>query len=168
MSDVLPVVRIATSNGPVEINRSDYDPAIHTLAEGEPAPPPTAAPPAPVGNGKSLGGVPSGPPVDPNALRDDGPTVEEYVAAGYLAVNYPPAGYASRSTPEAIKAAIAATTPAPPPPSNPNIVGTIPAKGSRMIAQLKPTNKFYIVDASGEKLSLGGYASADEAQNAEL
>lgn len=41
------------------------------------------------------------------SLRDDGPTVEEYVSAGYLAKNYPPAGYASKSTEEEIAAAIA-------------------------------------------------------------
>lgn len=46
------------------------------------------------------------------ALRDDGPTVAQYVEAGYQAVNYPPEGYASRSTPEEIAAAIAAQTPA--------------------------------------------------------
>lgn len=43
--------------------------------------------------------------IDPNAsvvLRTDGPTVEEYVAAGYRADNYPPSGYASRSTDEEI------------------------------------------------------------------
>lgn len=32
----------------------------------------------------------------PPALRTDGPTLEEYVAAGYLAENYPPAGYAAK------------------------------------------------------------------------
>ena len=42
------------------------------------------------------------------SLRDDGPTVAEYVAAGYQAVNYPPSGYGSKSTPEEIEAAIAA------------------------------------------------------------
>ncbi len=41
-------------------------------------------------------------------LRDDGPTVAEYVAAGYLASNYPPGGYASRSTPEEIESAVTA------------------------------------------------------------
>lgn len=41
-------------------------------------------------------------------LRDDGPTVAEFVARGYLATNYPPTGYASRSTPEEIEAAIKA------------------------------------------------------------
>lgn len=44
------------------------------------------------------------------ALRDDGPTVADYVAAGYLASNYPPTGYAARSTPDEIADAIAAQT----------------------------------------------------------
>lgn len=42
--------------------------------------------------------------VDPNS----GPTVEEWVAAGYKASNYPPSGYVSKSTPEEIAAAVAA------------------------------------------------------------
>ncbi|RWP31814.1 hypothetical protein [Mesorhizobium sp.] len=46
-------------------------------------------------------------PLDTPSLRDDGPTVGEYVAAGYLASIYPPKGYASRSTPEEIAAAVA-------------------------------------------------------------
>jgi hypothetical protein len=41
-------------------------------------------------------------------LRQDGPTVKEYVEAGYKASNYPPQGYASKSAPEEITAAIAA------------------------------------------------------------
>lgn len=41
-------------------------------------------------------------------LRTDGPTVAEFVERGYLAANYPPEGYASRSTPEEIAAAVAA------------------------------------------------------------
>jgi len=44
----------------------------------------------------------------PEALREDGPTIAEYIAAGYLASQYPPAGYASKSTPEEIAAAIEA------------------------------------------------------------
>jgi hypothetical protein len=43
-----------------------------------------------------------------DALRDDGPTVAEYVAAGYQATNYPPRGFTSRSTPKEIAEAIAA------------------------------------------------------------
>lgn len=42
------------------------------------------------------------------SLRGDGPTVAEYIERGYLAANYPPTGYASRSTPEEIEAAIKA------------------------------------------------------------
>lgn len=43
---------------------------------------------------------------DSDGLRTDGPTVAEYVAAGYRAENYPPQGYASRSTPDEITAAV--------------------------------------------------------------
>jgi hypothetical protein len=39
-------------------------------------------------------------------LREDGPTVVEFVAAGYKASNYPPEGYASRSTVEEIAEAL--------------------------------------------------------------
>lgn len=39
-------------------------------------------------------------------LRDDGPTIAEFVAAGYSPSNYPPKGYASRSTPEEIEEAL--------------------------------------------------------------
>lgn len=45
---------------------------------------------------------------EPPAPREDGPTVGEFVAAGYLASNYPSEGYAPRSTPEEIAAAIEA------------------------------------------------------------
>lgn len=41
-------------------------------------------------------------------LKTNGPTVEEWVKAGYKAVNYPPGGYASKSTQEEIEAAIKA------------------------------------------------------------
>lgn len=42
------------------------------------------------------------------SLREDGPTVGEWVAAGYLAANYPPNGYAARSSDEEIAEAVAA------------------------------------------------------------
>jgi hypothetical protein len=42
------------------------------------------------------------------AVRNDGPTVAEYVAAGYSASNYPPEGFASRSSADEFAAAIAA------------------------------------------------------------
>ncbi|AVI87788.1 hypothetical protein XJ28_18805 [Pseudomonas syringae pv. tomato] len=41
-----------------------------------------------------------------DGLRLDGPTVSEYIAAGYKASNYPPQGYASRSTAEEIAEAL--------------------------------------------------------------
>lgn len=40
--------------------------------------------------------------------QNPGPTVEEYVAAGYRAENYPPQGFEPRSTPQEIAAAIEA------------------------------------------------------------
>jgi hypothetical protein len=48
------------------------------------------------------------PDLDESGKPRRGPTVQEYVAAGNLAKNYPPSGYASRSTPEEIDAAIKA------------------------------------------------------------
>ncbi|WP_439392331.1 hypothetical protein ACRQ5Q_22305 [Bradyrhizobium sp. PMVTL-01] len=46
------------------------------------------------------------------AAEDDkvplGPTIEEFVAAGYRAENYPPVGYAARSTPDEVQKAIEA------------------------------------------------------------
>lgn len=41
-------------------------------------------------------------------LKTDGPTIQEYVAKGYKASGYPPQGYASNSSDEEIKAAVAA------------------------------------------------------------
>jgi hypothetical protein len=41
-------------------------------------------------------------------LREDGPTISEYVSAGYPATGYPPQGYASRSTAKEIAAAVKA------------------------------------------------------------
>lgn len=46
--------------------------------------------------------------LDDYGLKLDGPTIGEFVVAGYLAVNYPPEGYASRSSKEEIDAAIEA------------------------------------------------------------
>ena len=41
-----------------------------------------------------------------SGLREDGPTVAEFMEAGYLAVNYPPQGFVSRSSQEEIDEAI--------------------------------------------------------------
>ncbi|MGY2365996.1 hypothetical protein ACW9IO_25870 [Pseudomonas azotoformans] len=46
--------------------------------------------------------------LDANGLKLDGPTIAEFVEAGYQAVNYPPKGYAARSSQEEIDAAIEA------------------------------------------------------------
>ncbi|MER8615977.1 hypothetical protein NKG99_03850 [Mesorhizobium sp. M1409] len=43
-----------------------------------------------------------------DALREDGPTIAEFVSAGYPAANYPPKGYASRSTADEIAEAVKA------------------------------------------------------------
>jgi len=48
------------------------------------------------------------PPRDAKGLRLDGPTVSQWVAAGYKASAYPPSDYASKSTDDEIKAATAA------------------------------------------------------------
>jgi hypothetical protein len=44
-------------------------------------------------------------------LKQDGPTIEEFIAAGYSPDKYPPKGYASKSSEQEIKAAIAAFKP---------------------------------------------------------
>ena len=44
MSDTCEVVTIETENGPVEINKSDFDGKIHKLAGEKSAPKPKAAP----------------------------------------------------------------------------------------------------------------------------
>lgn len=49
--------------------------------------------------------------VEAEGLRTDGPTIAEFVAAGYPAANYPPAGYEPNSTAEEIAAAVAAEAP---------------------------------------------------------
>ena len=43
-----------------------------------------------------------------SGLKLDGPTIAEFVEAGYLAINYPPVGYESRSTQDEIERAIKA------------------------------------------------------------
>lgn len=46
--------------------------------------------------------------MEKDGVKRDGPTVAEWVAAGYSASSYPPEGYASRSTPVEIATAVAA------------------------------------------------------------
>ncbi len=79
MYDVIPTIRLKSGDSFAIINEVDFDPAIHEPFDREPA-----------------------------GLRLDGPTIGEFVAAGYQASAYPPAGYASRSSDEEIAAALAA------------------------------------------------------------
>lgn len=87
--EVTDVVTIVTPAGNVRINATDYDPATHTLAEGETAPasaapapdaPPVAVPPSntpPDPNAPATGNPPPAPPSA--ASTPPPPPVEKYV-----------------------------------------------------------------------------------------
>ena len=143
-----------TDNGPVIINKSDFDPAIHTLYDAGEA---TVIPE---------------PPLDENGLRLDGPTVAEYVQAGYSVDNYPPAGYASRSTAEEIAALKPTTAPVQPPAHvtpPPPPVPPVQPDDKPLVAQIG--DRYFIVNVKGEKLagkgiSPTGYASNEKAWEA--
>lgn len=122
----------------VEINEGDFDEAkgheryIDAPPASVPPPPVLDAPPGPVDplaglaadwrdkptedvkalafaiDGRAVENREQAIAVIEAALAQRGPTVAEWVAAGYRAVNYPPTGYVSKSTPEEIAAAIAA------------------------------------------------------------
>jgi len=101
-------------------------------------------------------------------VLDDGPTVAEYVAGGYRAENYPPDGYASRSTAEEIAAAIAQQNAAVTPSTN--VVPEAPAKAAPApLNKMAPSvaNKSTMVvdpvdqDGDGKK---GGNAAATSKQ----
>lgn len=153
-------MRIATvliegPNGPISINRTDYDPEQHTLYGGDVLQ---------TEGGETVPAVPQH-PVNSDGLRTDGPTIAEFIAAGYSAANYPPQGCASRSTPEEIAAALPPVAPPappapvpPPPPSNP------PADDAKpMVAQIG--ERFFIVNRSGDKLSGKGISPTGYATN---
>lgn len=53
------------------------------------------------------------------ALRTDGPTLAEYIAAGYSAEGYPPSGYASKEEQSQADRPAAVETPEPPPAADP-------------------------------------------------
>lgn len=132
-SEIVEVVTIETENGPVRINKSDYDPDKHTLSGAQP--------------------------------REDGPTIEEFVAAGYDPKNYPPKGYLSRSSDEEIAAAIKAKeAPAEPQQTGENATQPTgeqqpqantaePAQQpvQRLVSQFGA--KYFIVDGGGNKLT---------------
>lgn len=100
----------------VVINASDFDPAKHALAAEPAAASVRSAQPAAVAKSAKAADSPSAPAdgpnedVEPVALREDGPTVEEFVTSGYPAHAYPPLGYAEKSSPglDALLAELAA------------------------------------------------------------
>lgn len=147
----IPTVMIETENGPVVINKDDFNPEIHKLADTvvsnvEPVPEP---PPQ---------------PLNADGLRTDGPTIAEFVQAGYLASNYPPAGYASRSTPEEI----AEHMPTSDPTTSPDTTVSTDTEKPLVAAF---GDRFYIVNSKGDKLTgkginPAGYASNEKAWEA--
>lgn len=75
--------------------------AVESVPEPAPEPVPEPAPepvPEPVPEPEAA----PAPAPSPEPLREDGPTLAEFVAAGYSAENYPPEGYAPRE--EVLKA----------------------------------------------------------------
>lgn len=85
-----------TSTGSAPITPlSNVGDSPSTTTAIEPAPVQPAVDAAPVVKTEDL------PPVQPPPpLRTDGPTLAEYIAAGYQAENYPPQGYAVREDPQ--------------------------------------------------------------------
>jgi len=77
--------------------------------DGTPIPPlqpaqkaaPTGATEATDGNKEQSPPADDKPKTEEPPLRQDGPTLEEYVAAGYKAENYPPPGFAAKPSPAA-------------------------------------------------------------------
>lgn len=159
---------------PLVINLDEFDASKHKIygaadiveAALQPQTPPLVQPAAPVAvdaNGNPVNAGDGGqmvPPAQTGALRTDGPTVAEFVAAGYDPKNYPPTGYESRSTPEEINDAVAKAGGTTPPPANPELM-LVTKKG----------RKFVVVNLAGEEIerdgiTKGGYASEDEARAA--
>lgn len=152
---------IKNENGPVLINSDEYreeehGPTYETV--------------------EAAGGEAAGEP------RNDGPTVAEYIERGYRAVDYPPQGYASRSTPEEIAEAIAkqangggtsVTEPGTPTGVNndghpTNIGEATPPATPATLAVTKKGKKFIVVDTAGnvierDGIEKDGYASDADA-----
>lgn len=136
--EVVDVVTVNTPAGPVRINASDYDPAQHTLADGQVAPGAPAAPPA-----APVATPPSNTPPDPNAPPTGTP---------------PPAPPSEQpAAPPAPPAAPADQTPPAPP--------TPPAE--KFVTQ-GAGNKWFVTDDQGKAIDPAhpGFATKKEAQDA--
>lgn len=157
-------VTILTDAGPVRINQSDYDANSDQYKLYDPN---TA--------------------VDPDALRDDGPTIAEFIASGYPASKYPPHGYASKSTVEEIAAAVADETAKAAAEAarieaerlandgKTDLAGSMgeAASGASTLMVMKEGKKHIVVDPAGVKVERDGidqkgYASEQDAWNAIL
>lgn len=105
-------VRMLATGDVVTINEQDFDESRYAVLSPEElaasfvVAPATSAPPAPVA---PLVAAPDGTEVD---LLQNGPTLEEFVDAGYSQELYPPSGYAAKDTPglEGYRALVASVT----------------------------------------------------------
>lgn len=163
----IPTVMIEGEDGnPLVINQDEFDATKHKIygaadiVAAAVQQPPAVVPAAPVANDANGNPVNAGdggqmvPPTQAGELRKDGPTIEQYVSAGYDPKTYPPSGYESRSTKDEIDAAIAKATPAP----------------ELMLVQ-KKGRKFMVVNLTGEPIqregiNSEGYASEEDANAA--
>lgn len=141
----VPTMMIETDNGPVVINVSAFDPETMKAHGAEPTP-----------------------ITNSDGLRMDGPTIAEFLTAGYLAENYPPEGYAARSTPEEIAAATKQPeTPTPKEPEQPKE----PATTAQQMLVTKKGRKFLVVDDKAapierDGIDASGYATEADAWTA--
>lgn len=140
-ADVLDVITIQTENGPVRINRSDFDPSKHTAVNSDEAPAAAAAPNAP-------------------APIFDAQTGERLVPlADTSNPNLNPPNASPPNVPPA-----ASTTPPPPPPTTPT-----PTEPVERFVTSKGTGKnqrWYVADKTGTSVAgfnADGYATEAEA-----
>lgn len=120
MSEVVETIKIESElsagnpHGFIIINKTDFDGEIHTLfVEREKTAEEIAALEAELAAIKRIAADESNIPRDAKGLRTDGPTIEEWVAANYLAEHYPPEGYAE-NPPKNIGWSAAGSAPPPP------------------------------------------------------
>lgn len=107
-------VRMLATGDVVTINAQDFDETRYAVLSPEDlaasfvVPPATSAPAGPL----AAVAAPEPPAAEDIPLRTDGPTLEEFVDAGYSQEVYPPSGYAAKESPglEAYRALVASMT----------------------------------------------------------